>query len=150
MEVQLTSDQKAFARRAVESGRLHSEEEAIQEALALWEDRERRRMAFLATLDDSRAALSRGEGRVITQESIGALAAEVRERGRARLIDSITGRFFFLTTFPFAGRARDEDFGAGSRSFAVGEYVIVYCVEGADVFILRVVHGRRNLEALFD
>src|ERR1017187_6092077 len=94
-------------------------------------------MAFLATLDDSRAALSRGEGRVITQESIGALAAEVRERGRARLIDSITGRFFFLTTFPFAGRARDEDFGAGSRSFAVGKYVIVYCVEGADVFILR-------------
>src|ERR1039458_9052915 len=46
-----------------------------------------------------------------------------------RLIDSITGRFFFLTTFPCAGRARDEDFGAGSRSFAVGEYVI--CVEGA-------------------
>ena len=48
-----------------------------------------------------------------------------------RLIDSITGRFFFLTTFPYAGRARDEDFGAGSRSFAVGEYVIAYCVEGA-------------------
>src|ERR1017187_3019205 len=46
-----------------------------------------------------------------------------------RLIDSITGRFFFLTTFPYAGRARDEDFGAGSRSFAVCEYVI--CVEGA-------------------
>ena len=35
MEVQLTSDQKAFARRAVETGRLHSEEEAVQEALAL-------------------------------------------------------------------------------------------------------------------
>ena len=86
MEVQLTSDQKAFARRAVESGRLHSEEEAVQEALALWEDRERRRVAFLATLDDSRASLSRGEGRVITQESMRELAAEVRERGRARLI----------------------------------------------------------------
>jgi toxin ParE1/3/4 len=67
-----------------------------------------------------------------------------------RLIDSITGRFFFLATFPYVGRARDEDFGAGLRSFAIGEYVIVYCVEGADVFILRVVHGRRDLEALFD
>src|SRR5450432_1124865 len=66
-----------------------------------------------------------------------------------RLIDAITGRFFLLATFPYAGRARDEDFGAGSRSFAVGEYVIVYCVEGQDVFILRVVHGRRDLEALF-
>jgi len=67
-----------------------------------------------------------------------------------RLIDSITDRFFFLATFPFAGRARGEDFGAGSRSFAAGEYIIVYCVEGADVFILRVVHGRRDLDDLFD
>jgi Arc/MetJ-type ribon-helix-helix transcriptional regulator len=86
MEVQLTSDQKAFARRAVESGRLRSEEEALQEALILWEERERRRVAFLATLDDARASLARGEGRVITQESMRELAAEVRERGRARLI----------------------------------------------------------------
>ena len=86
MEVQLTSDQKAFARRAVEAGRLHSEEEAVQEALALREERERGRVEFLATLDDARASLARGEGRVITQESMRELAAEVRDRGRARLI----------------------------------------------------------------
>jgi hypothetical protein len=66
--------------------RLRSEEEAVEEALALWEERERRRVAFLATLEDSRASLARGEGRVITQESMRALAAEVKERGRARLI----------------------------------------------------------------
>ena len=65
-----------------------------------------------------------------------------------RLIDSITGHFLTLASFPFAGRSR-EDLGAASRSFPVGEYVIIYCVEGADVFILRVVHGRRDLEALF-
>jgi Arc/MetJ-type ribon-helix-helix transcriptional regulator len=41
MDVQLTPDQKAFARRAIESGRLHSEQDAVQEALALWEERER-------------------------------------------------------------------------------------------------------------
>jgi putative addiction module CopG family antidote len=86
MEVQLTSDQKAFARRAVECGRLHSEEEAVREALALWEERERRRVAFLATLDDSRSALACGEGRPITPESMRELSAEIRERGRARLI----------------------------------------------------------------
>ncbi|MGA2741146.1 MAG: hypothetical protein ABSG65_27365 [Bryobacteraceae bacterium] len=86
MEVQLTSDQRAFARRAVESGRFQDEEGAVQEALALWEERERRRVAFLETLNDCRAALARGEGRVITQESMRELAAEVRERGRARLI----------------------------------------------------------------
>lgn len=86
MEVQLTTDQRAFARRAVETGRLNSEEEAVQEALALWEDRERRRLGFLASLDDSRAALARGEGRAITRESMRELARDVKERGRARLI----------------------------------------------------------------
>lgn len=40
MDVQLTPDQQAFARRAIESGRLHSEVDAVQEALALWEERE--------------------------------------------------------------------------------------------------------------
>ena len=86
MEVQLTADQRAFARRAVESGRFRSEEDAVEEALALWEERERRRMAFLATLDDARASLARGEGLIVTQETMRQLATEVRERGRARLI----------------------------------------------------------------
>jgi Arc/MetJ-type ribon-helix-helix transcriptional regulator len=86
MDVQLTSDQKAFARRAIESGRLHSEQDAVQEALALWEERERRRAEFLLTLADARASLARGEGRVITQENMQQLASEVKERGRARLL----------------------------------------------------------------
>ena len=86
MDVQLTSDQKAFARRAIESGRLHSEQDAVQEALALWEERERQRAEFLLTLDDARASLARGEGRVITQENMQQLASEVKERGRGRLL----------------------------------------------------------------
>ena len=86
MEVRLTSEQEAFARRAVQSGRLQNEEEAVREALALWESRERRRLEFLDSLDRSRASVAHGEGRAITQESMQELAAEVRERGRARLI----------------------------------------------------------------
>ena len=86
MEVELTSDQRAFARHAVETGRLHSEEDAVEEALALWEERERRRVEFRATLDEARASLARGEGRPITQESMRELSAEVSARGRARLI----------------------------------------------------------------
>jgi toxin ParE1/3/4 len=66
-----------------------------------------------------------------------------------RLIDSITDRFFLLASHPYLGRARDDDFGVGSRSFPVGEYIIVYCVEEEDVLILRVAHGRREIEALF-
>ena len=45
------------------------------------------------------------------------------------------------------GRVRDEDIGGGTRSFLVGEHVIVYRVRNADVLILRVVHGRRDLAA---
>lgn len=85
-EVQLTSDQKAFARRAIDSGRLHTEQDAVREALVLWEERERRKFEFLVTLDDARASLARGEGRAITQESMRELAGEVKKRGRARLL----------------------------------------------------------------
>jgi Arc/MetJ-type ribon-helix-helix transcriptional regulator len=90
MDVHLTSDQKAFARRAIESGRLHSEQDAVQEALALWEERERQRMEFLLTLDDAKASFARGEGRVITQQSMHQLAQEVKERGRTRLLAELT------------------------------------------------------------
>ena len=43
MNVELTPDQRAFVQRAIESGRLDCEEDAVQEALALWEERERTR-----------------------------------------------------------------------------------------------------------
>jgi len=62
-----------------------SEEEAVAEALALWEERERNRIAFLATLTDARASLARGEGRELTEDSLQELAKSVKERGRARL-----------------------------------------------------------------
>ncbi len=86
MDVQLTSGQKAFARLAIENGRLRSERDVVEEALALWEERERQRADFLVTLEDARASVARGEGRVITRESMRELASEVKERARARLI----------------------------------------------------------------
>ena len=57
MEVNLNSDQQAFSRQAMASGHLHREEEAVEEALALWEERERRRIEFLAWLDEAEASL---------------------------------------------------------------------------------------------
>jgi len=85
MEVQLTNDQRVFVRKAIESGRLRREEEAVQEALALWEERERARVEVLAAIDVAESSLARGEGRVITQESMRELADQVKQRGRARL-----------------------------------------------------------------
>ena len=85
MEVNLTPDQKAFIRQAIESGRLHREEDAVQEALSLWEERERTRAEILIAVDEAETSLARGEGRAITHESMRELAENVKRRGRARL-----------------------------------------------------------------
>jgi len=85
MEVTLTSDQQAFIRLAVADGRLHSEQEAVQQALALWEERERARLDFVASLDQARASLACGDGRTLTtQADLQGLSASIKERGRAR------------------------------------------------------------------
>jgi len=85
MEVHLTPDQKAFVRQAIESGRLNREEDAVQEALSLWEERERTRAEILTAVDVAEASIARGQGRAITQESMRRLADEVKQRGRNRL-----------------------------------------------------------------
>lgn len=85
MEVQLTPDQRAFVRQAIDSGRIRREEDAIKEALSLWEERERARAEILAAVDEAEASLAGGEGRPITQESMRELARQVTERGRARI-----------------------------------------------------------------
>jgi Arc/MetJ-type ribon-helix-helix transcriptional regulator len=85
MEVQLTPDQKVFIKLGIEAGRFQHEKDAVQEALSLWEERERQRFEFLQSLDDAKASLARGEGRVITEQSMRDLAKEAKDRGRVRL-----------------------------------------------------------------
>ncbi len=94
MEVAFTPDQKAFIRKGIEIGRFHSEEDAVQEALLLWEERERRRLEILAAVDQSDASLASGRGRRGTpREEAQQLAADVKDRGLARLAtDKIPGR----------------------------------------------------------
>src|ERR1700680_1232272 len=88
MDVQLTPDQEAFIRQAIESGRLRREEDAVEEALSLWEERERTCAEILAAVDEAEASLAHGEGRIITQESMHELAEEVKQRGRGRSADA--------------------------------------------------------------
>lgn len=92
MEVHLTPDQENFVRRAIESGRFRAPQEAVQEALALWEVRERKRTELLASLDEAEASLARGEGLPITQESMRALAEQTKRRGQSRLAPEPTTR----------------------------------------------------------
>ncbi len=85
MEVNLSPDQEAFIRQAVASGRFLHPEDAIKEALSLWEERERRRTEILAAVDEAEASIARGEGRLITNDSMRQLADDVKRSGRAVL-----------------------------------------------------------------
>ncbi len=85
MEFRPTPDQEAFIRQAIDAGRIARPEDAATQAMALWEERERRRAEILARVDEAEAALAQGEGTVITPETMRTLAEDVRRRGRARL-----------------------------------------------------------------
>jgi Arc/MetJ-type ribon-helix-helix transcriptional regulator len=86
MEVFLTPDQEAFIRQAIETGRLHRKEDAVEQAMSLWEERERRRLEIIAAADQAEASLVRGDGRrITTHEEVTQLASDIKRRGMARL-----------------------------------------------------------------
>jgi toxin ParE1/3/4 len=64
-----------------------------------------------------------------------------------RLVDSLTRRFLLLAAYPYVGRVRN-DLRPGLRGFPVGQYVILYRIEGNDVLILHVLHSRRDLDGI--
>ena len=73
-------------RRAIEAGRLLREEDAVRAGLSLWEERERRRLEILASVDKAEASLAGGQGRTITtRDGVTQLVADVKRRGMARL-----------------------------------------------------------------
>ncbi len=66
-------------------GRFLREEDAVKETFSFWEERARARAEILAAVDEVVSSLARGEGRFVTQESMGELAEDIKRRGRARL-----------------------------------------------------------------
>lgn len=66
-----------------------------------------------------------------------------------REIGSILRRMLVLAHHTYIGRARDADLGPGRRSLMAGRYAIIYRVAGPDALILRIVHGQRDLQAMF-
>jgi len=85
MQIDLTSEQQDFVREAIASGRIDRPEDAVKAAMDLWVERERRRSEILAAIDIAKASIDRGEGTEITQNSMRALAEDVKRRGRAQL-----------------------------------------------------------------
>lgn len=66
----------------------------------------------------------------------------------ARIVDAIEVACRAIGEYPAIGRRRDE-IASGVMSFPVGRYVIFYRPEPRPVGIVRVLHGSRDLEAVF-
>jgi hypothetical protein len=83
MEAQLASDQREFAGHAISSEPSIQE---VQEVVAAWEDRERRRVEFRSSLRKARAGFSPVDDRQAVAQSVRQLSAEVRDRRPARMM----------------------------------------------------------------
>ncbi len=65
-----------------------------------------------------------------------------------RFVDFLTDKFPLLASSPQMGRRRD-DLSPGLRGFPVKNYVILYRILKNRIEVARVVHGARDLKALF-
>jgi toxin ParE1/3/4 len=83
---------------------------------------------------------------LIDLEDIGDYIAERNPNAAVRLVDTLEGRWNLLTLHPFSGAPRD-DIAPGIRHLVVGEYLTLYRVGDEAIEILRVLHGRRRIEA---
>ena len=83
MTFEPTPDQQAFINQAVASGRYRNAEDAIQDAIARWEEDERARLELLAALDDAEADILAGQYLDYRNETLPQLAEELKYEARA-------------------------------------------------------------------
>jgi toxin ParE1/3/4 len=65
------------------------------------------------------------------------------------MYDRFYGCFEMLAVSPAAGRRREE-LEAGLRSFPLGSYVVFYRARLETIEVIRVLHGSRDIDALFN
>ncbi|UDL89690.1 type II toxin-antitoxin system RelE/ParE family toxin [Mesorhizobium sp. PAMC28654] len=68
------------------------------------------------------------------------------EAAADRLLDRIGARWQQLVVYPFSGAPR-EDIAPGIRHLLVSEYLTLYRVHDDAIEIVRVLHGRRQIDA---
>ncbi|MDX8467609.1 type II toxin-antitoxin system RelE/ParE family toxin [Mesorhizobium sp. VK23B] len=79
-------------------------------------------------------------------EALGDYVAERSPNAAIRLVNALERRWDLLTLHPFSGAPRD-DIAPGIRHLIVGEYLTFYRVAEDAIEIIRVLHGRRNINA---
>ncbi len=65
-----------------------------------------------------------------------------------RIVDRLTAQFVRLSDMPGIGRSRSE-LRPDLRSAAEGSYVVFYRIVDSEVQIVRVLHGARDIDAIF-
>ena len=66
-----------------------------------------------------------------------------------RWVDRLDVQFRLLAAQPMMGRARDE-LAPGVRSFPFGRYVVFYVPLDGGIDVVRVLHGARDIDAVFN
>lgn len=61
----------------------------------------------------------------------------------------LESKFQLLAQFPSSGKVRDELL-AGLRSYPAGDFIIFYRLVEKTVEVVRVLHGRRDIDVIFD
>ncbi len=82
-------------------------------------------------------------------ENIGDHIAEANPAAALKVVDSIEERCRALARMPEMGRVRAE-LAPALRSMNAGSYLIFYRPAEDGIEVIRIVHGSRDLPALFD
>lgn len=82
MEVKLTPSQESMILRAVEQGRYRSAEEAVLDAMARWEERERQRIDLTTDVGRAEMELKSAEYSDYTDDTLPLLAEELKREAR--------------------------------------------------------------------
>ncbi|HYL36646.1 MAG TPA: type II toxin-antitoxin system ParD family antitoxin [Bryobacteraceae bacterium] len=82
MEVRLTPDQEILIQRAIEQGRYRSAEEAVRDAMAQWEERERQRIDLTTDIGRAELELKSGWYSDYTDDTLPLLAEELKREAR--------------------------------------------------------------------
>lgn len=72
------------------------------------------------------------------------------ESAASRVMDDFRRAFALLTDHPYLGHVRLREAPESLRFWALHRFLIVYVPDASPLLIVRVIHGSRDLQAMFD
>ena len=85
MEIELTPEQDSLVNLGIEQGRFQRREDAVKDAMSLWERRERARIELVAEIDAGDSCPEEEDIVLDSDEALDAFFEDIKQRGRARL-----------------------------------------------------------------